>query len=96
MTTSPRKYPRNVWVLTPAFKPKEITVISAYSSWNYADYGDMAAGGKRYAVENMHATLADAIAAGRAALVKAQADTDKRQETINKKARALDKAEASK
>jgi hypothetical protein len=94
--TPARKYPRDVWVLTPSFKPKQVTVVQSYTSWNGVDYGDVTATGKRYMVDDMHTTLEAAIAHGRARLVQAQARVDGMAEVIIKKRRQLDLAAAKK
>jgi hypothetical protein len=88
-----RTYPRQAWVLQPSFKPKEVTITQPYSSWGGASEWDLAEGGKHYHHTDLHPTKAAAIAAGREKLVAAQADVDKRQATVTKRAAALDKAE---
>lgn len=90
-----RTYPRDVWVLMPSFAPKKITVVKRYLSYSMTDYGDLTEKGKLYPVEDMHPTIDAAIVAGRAKIAALQADIAKRQETLNKRIAALDKADAS-
>jgi len=91
MTT--RTYPRTVWVLQPSFKPKQVTLVEAYSSWSDEEYGDFSESRRLYRREEQFFRQKDAIAAGRALLAKQQIDLDKKQANIAKKTAALDKAE---
>ncbi|MFS2027111.1 hypothetical protein [Massilia sp. CT11-137] len=91
---SKRQYPRQAWVLLPSFKPKELTITqrshpysSMFESW------DLASDGKSYHFEKLHPNKDAAIAAGRDLIEKARANIAKRQETMNKRIAALDKAE---
>lgn len=90
---SKRKYPRQAWVLTPSFKPKEVTIEKGYASWRGASDWDIAEGGKQYHVDTLFDSKAAAIANGREQVIKTQADIDKRQLNLNKRIAALDKAE---
>jgi hypothetical protein len=92
---SEREYPRKVWVLMPSFKPVEVTVVEKYGSYSLADYGDVTEKGKLYPVEAMHPTKDAAITSGREKCKALQADIDKRQDTLNKRISALDKAESA-
>jgi hypothetical protein len=90
-----RTYPRQVWVLTPSFKPKEVTVTGKLDSY-MRDYGDVTKAGKYYAVGDMYSTSQDAIAAGwvilerqRNALSERSAELDKKVSALTKAAKAL-------
>lgn len=93
MKKEKREYPRQVWVLTPSYKPTEVTVVQRYAAWSNHDYGDQTDKGKLYHMAHMHASKSAAIAAGREAIKKVQADINKRQENLNKRVAALDKSE---
>ena len=88
---SARTYPREVWVLTPSFNPKQVTVVEAYGSSNY-DYGDVTATGKLYYCETMFPTKELAVAAGWGAVAVIQAGLDKRAASLLKKRAALTQA----
>ena len=90
---SKRQYPRQAWMLLPSFKPKELTIVEHYRNWGSGMDWDRAEGGKTYNVDKLFGTKADAITAGRDLIEKARADIAKRQETMNKRIAALDKAE---
>jgi hypothetical protein len=90
---SKRKYPRQAWVLLPSFKPKELTIVEHCRNWGAGMDWDYADGGKAYNVDKLFDTKSDAITAGRAQIAKLQADIAKRQDTLNKRIAALDKAE---
>lgn len=90
---SKRKYPRQAWVLTPSFKPKEVTITRVYGSWHGSEDWDVAEGGKHYHVGNLFESKAAAIANGREQISKIQADIEKRQLNLSKRIAALDKAE---
>ncbi len=89
-----RIYPYKAWVLLPSFKPKEVELVRVYGSYGlYAEY-DQSANGKLYHAEHdLHPTKAAAIAVGRERVAAQQADLAKRQERLNKRIAALDKAE---
>lgn len=88
-----RKYPRQAWMLMPSFKPVEVTVIAkAYTLIGYSDF-DRLSSGKPVHFERLHRTQAEAIAAGREQVAKAEADLLKRRANLDKKIKALDKAE---
>jgi len=89
-----RQYPRQAWVLLPSFKPKEVTITqrSHPHSTMFEDW-DLASDGKSYHFEKLHPSKGAAIAAGRELIEKARADIAKRQDTMNKRIVALDKAE---
>ena len=89
---SARTYPRDIWVLTPSYAVKKVTVVGAYRSYSATDYGDLTSTSKLYSSVQMHATKADAIAAGRASILKIQADIDKRLSNLHKKCDNLRKA----
>lgn len=88
-----RKYPRQAWMLMPSFKPVEVTVTAkAYKSDDYSDW-DRLSSGKSVHFECLYKTQADAIAVGREQVAKAEADLLKRRANLDKKIKALDKAE---
>lgn len=95
MTTTERTYPYKGWVLQPSFKPVEVEFVSAYRALSREDYGDRSTAGKVYARSEIHATKADAIAFGRAEIVRMQADIDKRQSKLSAKSAALNKADGA-
>lgn len=88
----PQTYPFNAWVLTPSFKPKEVTITGPYIStapdWLESDTRNI------HHKNELYPSKAVAIAMGRELLVKQKAALEKRQANINKKHAALDKAEA--
>lgn len=85
-----RSYPRDVWVLQPSFRLKQVTVVRKYSCWGSTDHGDETEGRKRYAVSEMFATREEAITAGREQLKRQQADLTKKQENLKKRLDLLD------
>lgn len=90
---SPRTYPYTAWVLTPSFKPKQVTLIRAYSSFRQNDYGDMTKLGKCYATSEIHASIEGAISFGRESLKRQRLDLNKRLGNWSKKLAALNAAE---
>ena len=85
MTTT--TFPYTAWVLMPSFKPVEVTFVEEkWASWHATDQR------KIYGVNNIHPTKAAAIAWGLADLAKQQAAIDKKQQNLNKRRAALDKA----
>lgn len=84
-----RKYPYQAWVVSPAYVVKEVTIIgSTYSNgWDRTDTG------KSYHINALHVSKKAAIAAGRAEVVKAEADLVKRRQNLDKKIAQLNKAE---
>jgi len=89
---SKRKYPRQIWVLLPSFKPKEVTVPKQFFPYRNADNGDVTETGRRYTVEEMFNTKEEAIKAGWAILIKQGNTITKRLVKITKKCVALTKA----
>ncbi len=80
-------FPYTAWVLMPSFKPVEVTFVEEkWASWHAT------AQGKRYHANNIHPTKAAAIAWGLADLARQQATIDKKQENLNKRRAALEKA----
>jgi hypothetical protein len=90
---SGRTYPRQIWVLTPAFQVKEVEVVKPYVSWSDDDYGDLAAEGKCYPVSEMFPSRDAAIVEGFARLKTQQEFLTKRQAAIDKKLNNLRKAQ---
>lgn len=89
-----RNYPRQAWVLLPSFKPQEVTVTApAHPNSTMFEDWECTSKGKDYHIDNLHPTLAAAIAHGRAQVEKLQADIAKRQATVNKRIAALEKAQ---
>lgn len=88
-----RQYPRQAWVLTPSFKPKEVTIIKPYGG--ICDEWDVAEGGKLYHKDLLFHSVSDAITNGRAQVESQKADIVKRQERLSKRITALDKAESA-
>lgn len=89
-----RIYPRDVWVLTPSFKPKKVTVVRGYEH-SSAFEGDYDAGGKYYSVGELYSTPGTAVAAGRAKVEEMEVRMRKLGQSIEKRRAALDKFEAS-
>lgn len=85
MTTT---FPYTAWVLMPSFKPVEVRFVRKRydGSWHET------AAGKIYRTENVHQDKAEAIAWGLADLAKQQAAINKKQQNLNKRRAALDKA----
>lgn len=90
---SKRQYPRQAWVLLPSFKPKEVTITKPYGSMSSVEDWDMADSGKSYHKDSLFPSMAEAISHGRDQVEKLKADLAKRQDTLNKRIAALDKAE---
>ncbi len=90
MTTT--TFPYAAWVLMPSFKPVEVTFVGfyyespLYGSWHETDDG------RSYHTGKIHQSKAAAIAWGLADLAKQQAAIDKKQQNLNKRRAALDKA----
>ena len=90
------KFPYTAWKLTTSFKPTEVVIDSEYQG----DWGSKEAthlisdSGRYYAVGEIYATRADAIAGGRVRLKEQEADIAKKVANIAKKRAALDKAAA--
>ncbi|WP_336695664.1 hypothetical protein [Delftia acidovorans] len=85
------KFPYQGWVLTPGFKPVEKTFTDRSESYEYWHYDET---GKGYNKNDIHKDKASAIAWGRGNLKVQQAALDKKQENIEKRRAALDKASA--
>lgn len=92
MKSSTRTYPRQVWVLMPSMKPVQLEVVKPYSDYCSNDYGDTTATGRLYRLDQMHATLADAIAEGQAKIEASKANIAKLQASLEKRTVALNKA----
>ena len=90
-----RTYPYNAWVLTPSFKPKEVTLVKAYRAFGGQDYGDLTETGKMYGVTEMFPTKRDAVMDGWAQVDKQKADLDKKLIGIAKRRKALQEATRS-
>lgn len=90
-----RKYPRDVWVLTPAYSVKQVTVVKQSMAWSGTDYGDETESGKRYPAQDMHATKAAAIAHGRQQIVARSEYLAKQEALLDKRLAKLHKAEAA-
>lgn len=88
-----KSYPTKVWVLTPAFKPKEVELRSRYSNWNGQDYHSVLGTSKIYNDSEIAFTKAEIIKVGRERLKKQQDDLAKKQAALTKRTAALDKAE---
>jgi hypothetical protein len=93
---SARTYPYTAWVLTPSFKPKQVTLIRAYSSYAGNDYGDFTEAGKLYGTSEIHASIEDAISFGRESLKRQRLDLNKKLGNWSKKLAALNAAEKEK
>ena len=85
-------YPFNAWVLTHAYKLKEVTIEKAYYS-SYPDY-HVSDTNKIYREDELYPSKSVAILAGRQILAGQRKTLAKRLKTINKKQEALYKAEA--
>ena len=89
-----RTYPYQGWVLTPSFKPKEVTLTSRYR-YSSLDYGDLTDSSKLYALCDIFPNKAAAIAAGKKKVCEQQSKLDKAQANINKRSANLKKAETT-
>lgn len=90
---SARTYPYKAWTLQPSFKPVEVELVKPYSDYGLYLRFDCTSKGKPYSISELHPTKEAAIAAGREKVKEQQADLAKRQERLNKRIAALDKAE---
>lgn len=87
---SEKSYPYQAWVLTPGFKPKQVTLTKPYR-WQ-SGHGDETDSGKVYHFSEIYPDLEAAITAGWEKVDAQQADIDKRQERLDKRKTALTKA----
>lgn len=89
-----REYPRQAWVLLPSFKPEEVTVTGPSHPYStmFEDW-EATSKGKGYHLKSLFESKAAAIENGREQIEKQRADLAKRQNTLNKRIAALDKAE---
>jgi hypothetical protein len=85
-------FPYTGWVLQPSMKPVKVTLVEEYRQWGDGLWHKNEKG-KFYSLNEIHATKAGAIAAGRQKLVEMQAKIDKTAASIAKKRAELDKAE---
>jgi hypothetical protein len=90
--TKQRQYPREVWVLSPAYIPKQITIVK--SGYVYADKYDRDANGKSYKVEALHDTKQAAIEWGRQQIAAREEYLAKQHALLDARRIKLDKAEA--
>jgi hypothetical protein len=90
-----RSYPYKAWALTPSFKPKQIEIVNSYASYFHKDAWDVAASGKNYALTELFETEALAIAEGWRRVEAQQAKLDKMAESLAKKRKSLEVAEAA-
>ncbi len=89
----PRTYPRTVWVLSPAYIVKQVTVVKKASAWSSYEYGDVDEKGKRYKLEAMHETKEGAIAYGRQQIIAREEYLEKQHALLDARRIKLDKAE---
>lgn len=89
-----RIYPYLGWVLTPSFKPKQVTLITKYG-YGQTDYGDLTEAHKLYALDEIFPTKEEAITYGHERVKKQQAALDKTQAAIHKRRASLEKASLS-
>ncbi|MFS2027085.1 hypothetical protein [Massilia sp. CT11-137] len=89
-----RQYPRDVWVLSPAYIVKQVTVVRKCGWSTITDYGDVTEAGKIYRPEAMHASKEDAIAWGRAQIAARGEYLAKQHALLDVRRIKLDKAEA--
>lgn len=92
MTDKKRTYPYQAWMLQPSFKPVEVTITKCAYAHSYSDWDELSTG-RALHINFLHPTKAAAIAAGRAAVAKAEADLVKRRQNLDKKIAQLNKAE---
>jgi ornithine carbamoyltransferase len=88
-----QSYPLKVWVLTPAFKPKEVELQSKYTNWSGQDYHNTAGTSKLYADSEIAVTQAEIIQVGKALLSEQQKAIDKRQAALAKRMKNITAAE---
>jgi hypothetical protein len=91
--TAARQYPRDVWVISPAYVVKQVTVVKKCGWSSYTDYGDVTDAGKRYAPESMHETKRAAIEFGRQQIAARREYLEKQNALLDVRAIKLDKAE---
>lgn len=89
----PRKYPRTVWVLSPAYMVKQVTVVKKANPWSEYEYGDVDEKGKCYRPEAMHTTKQSAIAYGRQLIIAREEYLEKQHALLDARRIKLDKAE---
>ncbi|MES2942975.1 MAG: hypothetical protein V4772_08930 [Pseudomonadota bacterium] len=87
-----RVYPRKAWVLTPSFKPKEVELVRAYNAFGGTYYGDITTTDKLCRLDELHESKDAAVADGWLKVAKMQADLKKRNESLSKKIKELEKA----
>jgi len=88
-----RKYPRDVWVLSPAYVVKQVTIVGRANAWSSLEYGDLDAKGKRYSVGAMHETKEGAIDYGRQQIAEREEYLEKQHALLDARRIKLDKAE---
>lgn len=86
-----KTYPYKAWILQPSFKPVEVEFVSEYRYAN--NKWGVLASGKHVNESSIYTSTHDAICSGRALLQKQQDDLNKKLANIDKRHRALDKAE---
>lgn len=94
MNDTDKTFPYTAWRLTPSFKPVECEVVEHgrwYGTW---EWRRLSTGGRSNA-DDIYATKADAISAGRAKVEAQEQALAKKRASLDKKIAALDKAEAA-
>jgi hypothetical protein len=87
---SDRTYPYTAWVLTPSYNVKQIEVTKCYG-YPHREH-DVSSTGKLYHISDLYKSRGDAIRAGFDRCDAQQVDLRKRQERLDKRFGALEKA----
>lgn len=89
-----RQYPRKVWVLSPAYVVKQVTVVKKAAPWSSQEYGDETESGKWLPLDAMHETKQAAIDWGRRQIAAREEYLEKQRALLDARRIKLDKAEA--
>jgi hypothetical protein len=89
-----RQYPRDAWVLSPAYVVKQVTVVKKCGWSTLVDYGDITDTGKRYAADAMFESKQATIAYGRQQIAAREEYLAKQHALLDVRRIKLDKAEA--
>jgi hypothetical protein len=90
-----RQYPREVWIVSPAYIVKQVTVTGQASPWSNIEYGDRDQRGKHYALDAIHETKQGAIDWGRNQIATREVYLEKQHALLDARRIKLDKAEAA-
>lgn len=91
MTTTRTDYPFKAWMLTPSFKPAELTIEGLRIYYN-SEKWYVSDSGKEFHRDSLFDTKAACIVEGERRLSEQQARLTKQQSTLDKRRATLEKA----